>query len=146
MTVERIDSFQGDYRFLSNFYPAWVIVTGIQYPTSEHAYQASKTLNLEQRVLISQLPSPGQAKRAGQALDLRPDWESIKLDRMQDIVELKFLYHPDLMAKLMDTGDAVLVEGNTWGDTFWGQVDGVGENHLGRILMTIRSDFRGLGK
>ena len=42
---------------------------------------------------------------------------------------------------LLDTGGAVLIEGNTWNDTFWGACNGKGLNHLGRILMTLRHDL-----
>src|SRR6185369_8674281 len=45
----KILEFQGDNRFLSNFFPAEVIYEGITYPTAEHAYQAAKTLDPEQR-------------------------------------------------------------------------------------------------
>lgn len=142
MTV--IDSFQGEYRFLSNFYPSPIDFVAVTYPTVEHAYQAFKTRDLEQRVLISRLPTPGQAKRAGRLLEIRSDWESIKLEVMADLVELKFLTHKDLLERLVVTYPAELIEGNTWGDRFWGQVDGIGENHLGRILMTVRRDLAGL--
>ena len=57
---------------------------------------------------------------------------------MANVVAMKFSYHDELRSRLITTGDALLVEGNTWGDTFWGQCDGVGENHLGRILMGVR--------
>jgi predicted NAD-dependent protein-ADP-ribosyltransferase YbiA (DUF1768 family) len=59
---------------------------------------------------------------------------------MEDLSRQKFS-HPELRQKLLDTGSCTLVEGNTWGDTFWGVCDGVGENHLGKLLMTIRADL-----
>ena len=42
----------------------------------------------------------------------------------------------------MATRDRVLIEGNDWGDTFWGMTDGEGENHLGKILMRVRAELR----
>ena len=51
------------------------------------------------------------------------------------------------MKQLMNTGTRTLIEGNTWGDKFWGQVRDVhtaelrGENQLGIILMTVRQEM-----
>ena len=75
---------------------------------------------------------------------LRPDWEEVKVGIMEEIVRAKFTQHPELAARLLATGDKVLVEGNHWGDTCWG-VDtrtGQGENHLGKILMKVREELR----
>lgn len=139
-----IDRFDGtQYSFLSNFYTAYVVWEGIKYPTSEHAYQAAKTLNLELRknVFGDMNSSPAVAKRAGRKIELRSDWESVKIDVMREIVRIKFQTHPKLAEKLLATGNEELVEGNTWGDRFWGQVDGVGENWLGKILMEVREEL-----
>lgn len=139
-----IDRFNGtQYSFLSNFYTAYVVWEGIKYTTSEHAYQAAKTLNLELRknVFGDMNSSPAVAKRAGRKIELRSDWESVKIDVMREIVRIKFRTHPKLAEKLLATGDEELVEGNTWGDRFWGQVDGVGENWLGKILMEVREEL-----
>ena len=133
-----IAGFQGKYRFLSNFWPAPLIWGGIRYPTSEHAYQASKTKSRAERWYIAGLPTPGMAKRAGKRITLRKDWESIKLDTMSEIVFEKFTQNPYLAKLLRDTKDEELVEVNTWGDTFWGVCNGTGHNHLGKILMAVR--------
>lgn len=138
----KIGEFQGEYRFLSNFWPAPCEFEGVRYPSSEHAYQAAKSLDAADRRRIAALPTPSEAKRAGRALTLRPDWETVKFDVMRECVRSKFALNPDLAEKLLATGDALLEEGNTWGDRTWGVVDGVGENRLGRILMDIRSELR----
>ena len=140
---DRIDRFVGEYRFLSNFWPARVRFEGWEYPTSEHAYQASKTLALKERALVQRQPSPGAAKKAGRRVTLRDDWDELKLDIMLRILRRKFA-DLELKAKLLATGDAELVEGNTWSDTYWG-VDfetGKGENHLGELLMRVRDELR----
>ena len=49
----------------------------------------------------------------------------------------------ELALALKYTGDAELIEGNNWGDTFWGVCNGVGENHLGKLLMARRAQLRG---
>lgn len=136
-----ISSFQGEYRFLSNFYPATVNYQGIAYPTVEHAYQSAKTLDMNERRRIASLATPSEAKRAGRALKLRSDWEAVKLDVMEDCVRAKFSQSADLRQRLLATGAAELIEGNSWGDQFWGVCDGKGENHLGRILMKVRSNL-----
>lgn len=138
----KIDSFQGPYRFLSNFYPADVEFEGITYPTVEHAYQSAKTLDMNERRRIAQIAAPGDAKRAGRALPLRPDWEQVKFDVMEQCVRYKFAHHTYLASQLLATGDAYLEEGNTWGDQIWGVYQGKGANHLGLILMKIRDELR----
>ncbi len=141
--VKRIGAFQGEYRFLSNFWPAVVVDEGIVYPTVEHAYQAAKTLDLGERRRIAGLATPGEAKRAGEAMVLRGDWASIKYAVMLRCVRYKFLHHAELGAKLVGTGDAYLEEGNTWGDEIWGVYRGRGTNWLGKILMEVRGELRG---
>ena len=137
-----IDSFQGEYRFLSNFWPAQVVFEGITYPTAEHAYQAAKSLDAAERQRIAAAPTPAEAKRAGRALQQRDDWESAKFDVMERVVRDKFTRNPELRRQLLATGDAELIEGNTWGDRVWGVYHGEGENRLGRILMRVRAELR----
>ena len=137
-----IDSFQGDYRFLSNFWSAEVVFEGITYPTAEHAYQSAKTLDRAERQRIAALPTPADAKRAGRALKPREDWEAVKFEVMERCVLDKFTRHADLRQQLLATGDAELIEGNTWGDRVWGVYQGEGENRLGKILMKVRGELR----
>lgn len=74
-----IDSFSGEYRFLSNFWLAPVTYEGITYPSSEHAYQAAKSLNKDIREAFSEISSPSEIKRLGQTITIRPDWEDVKI-------------------------------------------------------------------
>lgn len=127
-------------RFLSNFYPAVITYAGITYPTSEHAYQAAKTLDIDMRQQIANLKTPGQAKRAGQQVEKRADWETEKRRIMKDILRLKFQI-PDLYYKLLGTDTLYLEETNTWNDTYWGVCRGAGANNLGHILMEIREEI-----
>lgn len=136
-----ISSFRGYHRFLSNFVPAKVILDRVTYPTVEHAYQAAKTLNGADRQIIKNLPSPGQAKRFGKHVELRSDWDAVKIGVMRDLLVQKFR-EPVMRRKLLNTGTAKLIEGNSWGDTFWGVCNGEGANNLGRLLMEIRDSIR----
>lgn len=128
-----INSFTGNYRFLSNFWPSTVSIEGYSYPTVEHAYQAMKTLDINQRQRIRDAANPGIAKKMGREIKLRPDWELLKLLYMTTLIENKFFPDSQLASMLLATGDDELVEGNNWGDTYWGVCRGKGENHLGKI-------------
>ena len=112
---------------------------GITYRNNEAAFQAAKTP--EGREAFASL-DPVTAKRKGRKVPLRSDWESVKFNIMYDICRAKFTQHPDLKEKLLATGDEPLEEGNTWGDRIWGTVNGKGQNHLGKILMRLRGEFR----
>jgi len=130
-------AFSGRLAFCSNFYDSPVMFDWSQYPTVEHAYQAAKTLNKAAREEIRLASTPGKAKRLGQQVDIRPDWEDVKVEIMRDLVWRKFQI-PELAYMLLDTGDTILEERNYWGDTFWGICDGVGQNWLGKLLMETR--------
>lgn len=137
-----ITFFRGEYDFLSNFFEAGIEYKGICYRNNEAAFQAQKCLSEEAKWEFSYL-SAAKAKRKGRQVDLRPDWEEVKIGIMEEIVREKFSQNPYLAEKLISTKDRKLVEGNTWKDTFWG-VDAEkrkGENHLGVILMKVRKDL-----
>jgi N-glycosidase YbiA len=136
-----ISEFKGPFRFLSNFWNVEVTLDGVKYPTVEHAYQAAKT-SPENRVPFLNCERPGEAKRLGRKVPMRSDWESVKLDVMYQLVKEKFASNPILNRWLQNTGTQTLVEGNTWGDCFWGVCNGKGENHLGKILMRVREELK----
>ena len=142
-----ISSFSGSYAFLSNFAPSPIrgVRSRLVYPTAEHAYQAMKSADPLAWAEAAALATPGKAKRWGQRIPLRPRWDAMKVLIMTRVVRAKFRQNLALQTLLLATGDQELVEGNTWGDRFWGTCDGVGLNHLGRILMATRDRAR-LGK
>lgn len=73
---------------------------------------------------------------------MRRDFDKHKLDFMEELLRRKFSdNNPILRDRLIDTGDALIVEDNHWGDTFWGVCNGVGENHLGKLIMLIRDEL-----
>lgn len=147
-----IDSFEGKYAFLSNFAPSPVHEEPsqgeiIDYPTVEHYFQAMKTKDLDIRREIAAASTPGEAKRIGRHVDLRPDWNAIKTDVMLEGVRGKFRWI-DLRELLLETGDEELEEGNTWHDNIWGNChcpkckNIPGENRLGKILMQVREEIK----
>ena len=138
-----INQFQGQYRFLSNFWmlPEPIEFEGLEYPSVEHAYQASKTKDKKERKYISKIKKPGQTKRHAKKFKLTKTWEKNKVKLMKKLVLKKFQI-PELKERLLNTGDMTLIEGNNWNDTFWGVCAGKGYNHLGKILMEVRSELR----
>jgi len=131
-----INSFRNEYRFLSNFYLHTIVYEDITYPSSEHAYQAAKTLDIKIRQQIATM-KVGESKKFGQSIKLRSNWDKIKINIMHDLLELKFA-DKTLREQLLATKDAYLEEGNTWNDHFWGVCNGIGRNELGKALMRIR--------
>ncbi|NUP08811.1 MAG: NADAR family protein [Polyangiaceae bacterium] len=138
-------SVSDEYGELSNFAPYPIRLDGVQWPTTEHFFQAQKFSDADVREQIRRAPNPGEAARIGRSrkLRLRPNWDSAKVGVMRRAVRAKFEQHPDLAALLLATGDAEIVE-HTERDAFWGDGgDGRGENVLGRILMEVRSMLKG---
>jgi len=130
------EAFRGEYGFLSNFYPCEIEYDGITYPTSENAYQACKTTDNDIRLHISKLTA-GESKAYSRTMDVREDWDNVKVKCMIDILNIKFK-NEKMKNMLISTKGIDLVENNTWGDTFWGVCNGQGKNTLGKILMDIR--------
>ena len=135
-----IRSFEGEHRWLSNFWPVKVEIYGRWYPSVENAYQAAKTVDVEQRKQFETC-SAVQAKHLGKGLDIRPDWNAIKRDVMDTLCRQKFRQEP-FRSQLLATGEQEIQEGNWWGDRYWGVCKGIGLNHLGRIIMRIRTELR----
>lgn len=140
-----IDRFTGKYDFLSNYYECEVKYDGITYNNAEAAFQSAKLKNVDDRVIFRHL-SPNYAKRLGRSICLRDDWLIVKRDVMTEIIRSKFS-DPNLKKKLLNTGNAILVEGNYWHDNYWGNCicdkckDIKGKNYLGKILMKVRDEM-----
>ncbi len=136
--IDPITSFRGDHAFLSNFYPVELVIPPWKFPSVEHAYQAGKVDNLGE-VDQFQYGTPGHVKRLGQRLPLPPMWDKSRLVWMEILLRMKF-QKPHLRRMLEGTSPRDLAEGNTWGDMFWGTCGGIGDNRLGKLLITIRDD------
>lgn len=136
-----IKGFFGEYRWLSNFHVCPVMWNEFMFESSEAAYQAAKSLNPEVWAEFTKI-EPKDAKSAGRKIEIREDWDEVKLKFMYDINLDKYWRNPELGEKLLATGDKYLEETNWWNDTFWGVCKGKGENHLGKTLMLIRKKLR----
>lgn len=146
-----IPRFTGTYAFLSNFYadplPVWagspLVDLEFNVPnvaTLEHAFQSAKTLDVIEARAIAFAKSPAVAKALGKGCPLRSDWDQIRERVMLDLLRVKFA--GPLGARLLETFPAMLVEGNTWNDRYWGVCDGEGQNRLGTLLMQVRGELR----
>ena len=140
--MSKIDHFDTYWLCLSNFAAAPTLYGGRLYPTSEHAYQAAKVTDPANKELVASAATPGLAKKLGQKYKDHQDWDAVKLGVMTEVVRAKFTQNQDLADILLSTGEALLEEGNHWGDSFWGVLRGQGESHLGKILMSVRSELR----
>lgn len=138
----------GPNGWLSNFAEYPIVVDGVEWPTSEHYYQAAKfTEDPEWREAIRLKQRPYDAWRMGRSPDhaVRGDWEAVKDQVMLLAVRAKFFQHAGLGWQLVGTGDALLVE-HAPGDRYWGDGgDGSGLNRLGEILMQVREELREAG-
>lgn len=145
-----IDHFDGEHRWLSNFWPVCIEWMGREWPSLEHAYVATKCEHYEDVETIAELKTAGKVKRFGRKMAkdgrIRGDWEGMRINTMRSLLALKF-NTPELREKLLATGDELIVEGNNWHDRFWGRCfceihAGDGDNHLGTLLMALRSKLR----
>jgi len=133
------------YGFCSNFYKAPIIIDDIEYPTTEHYFQAMKFATTDTKYMkkIIDAAGPGESARLGRnrSHPLRPDWEEIKDDIMRKALLAKFTQHPSLKKQLLATHDSYLVE-HTKNDRYWGDGgDGTGKNMLGKLLVELRNEL-----
>lgn len=148
--MNKIDSFEGEYSFLSNFYPCTVVIDGQMYASSEHYYQAMKFADESTRRLVQYAPTPGQAKRVARGFLARADWDDVRVDVMRRALESKFRDGTSIASKLLNTGGSMLLEGNNWHDNFWGNCscpachEIYGRNMLGKLLMERRTALANL--
>jgi len=136
--MNKIDKFRDKFSFLSNFFYHG------KKETNEHFFQAMKCKNFEDMIRIIEAKDPKEAKKLGQTIEIRDDWEEIKDFIMILGLWMKFDDNQTLAVKLLNTGDIELVEGNYWHDNYWGSCtcenckDKEKHNRLGKLLMIVR--------
>jgi ribA/ribD-fused uncharacterized protein len=137
-----ITEFRGKWTKLSNYSLGSVWYKDKMYPSAEHAYQAQKSADPRIQAKIRNAPTPNTAKKLARTIELRHEWEVVKVSIMKEILREKFSQEPE-RSILLSTGDEELIEGNWWGDKFWGQCPvGNGMNWLGKLLMEIRTELK----
>lgn len=136
------------YGAFSNLYRRPIEFEGEVFATSEHAYQAGKARKPEVRRWLMEAPSPSLLAMAAHGLyywDVAPGWSKFKFDRMRKVLAAKYTQHDDLRSLLLSTGEHQLIESATVDNDvnrLWGEVNGVGQNMLGKMLMDLRSEMR----
>lgn len=135
-----IDGFVNEHYFMSNFYRSSLWIDEKKYPSAEHAYHAHKTLDPAVSETISHAKTAWEAKRLGRCVQLRPDWDDVKVDIMTKILRAKF-ENPLIRTLLIATSPKKLINRNSWNDKFWGVCRGEGLNTLGVLLENLRDEF-----
>jgi ribA/ribD-fused uncharacterized protein len=138
--MKEIKGFQGEYRWLSNFWPVDIEYQGNVYPSVGNAYQAAK-FPKEERFPFVTCTAAVAKKLGSKKKNIDERWDGIKLFVMHELNSKKY-EDPVLKEKLKATGDAYIEETNNWGDTYWGVCNGEGKNYLGQILMDIRNGLK----
>lgn len=136
-----IINFKREHRFLSMSYPAVITYNGIVFYTAEAAYQAQKMTSPKEQEKMSAL-GPGAARKRGQKIPLRSDWEKVKAKIMYEIQLAKFSQSPHLKEKLLSTAGKTLVNTDYDHGLYWAEIRGEGENNLGKILMKVREELK----
>ncbi len=137
----------GEHSFLSNFFESEILLPWDPdhvAKSAEHLYQSMKATNPADADFVLSAPTPAEAKKRGRRIEQHPNWDALKIPAMRATLNLKFAVGQPESARLLQTADQYLAEGNDWGDTFWGVVDGQGDNWLGVLLMARRAELRGM--
>ena len=146
--AERVESdailgFDGEFQWMSNFWPVSLLFDGVRYGSVEQAYQAAKTLNLDERLKIQMTKTPSRAKKQGRSLTVRSDWDAVKIPIMLRLQRQKYR-NGRLSERLAATGKRQIFELNAWNDVFWGVVENEGGyegvNAMGQILSLVRDE------
>ena len=147
IVCDKIEKFSKNYKFLSNFYLVTITKDNQNWPSSEHLFQSSKTLKIEEQEKIRLEPDPGKTKKLGKNVSIREDWEEVKVRIMYDCLRMKFGQNPEISEELIKTYPMQLIEGNYWHDNFWGKCNcercksKEWKNILGLLLEKVRLEY-----
>lgn len=136
----KITHFVDEYDFLANTFNHPFVFDGLKFSTAEAAFYAQRVRDVKARRKYTRL-NPNQARsKALQAIPI-DEWDSRKLSIMEKVLRAKFS-DPELKKKLLDTGDASLINTNSYRDDYWGIYMGKGKNKLGVLLEKIRDELK----
>lgn len=134
----------GELGYLATYSQHSFTIDEVLYKTSEHYYQSKKFLDKETIDRVIAAESPKEASNIGRDRNnkKRDDWREIKKKIMFDAVYFKFKQNPDIMLKLLETGDLDIIE-ETVKENYWGCGPNYdGENNYGKILCKVRERLR----
>ncbi len=118
--MKTIDGFKGEYRWLSNFAPVKIILDNAEYQSVEHAYMSAKSEDIEWKKFCADKDnSAGKVKKASKEIQLREDWNSIRLKTMEYCLWQKFTQQP-YRKQLLNTDGITLYEFNSHHDNYFG--------------------------
>ena len=140
-TDTMIKGMFNEYRWLSNYEVCEIHYEGLIYTSTEAAYQAAKSTDPFVRSKFINI-SPAKARKLGQEITCRKDWDKVKKQVMYDVSLDKYTRHEHLKRLLLETKDKYIEETNYWGDQVSGVCNGIGENNLGKIIMKIREEIK----
>ncbi|MBQ6564400.1 MAG: DUF1768 domain-containing protein, partial [Clostridia bacterium] len=143
--------------WFSNWFRKPFAVDGVTYSFVEKYMMAEKARlfhDTERYDAILQAEYPWECKELGRQVTPFDSaaWNAVKYDVVKTASRAKYEQNPELMARLLQTGDALLAEASPT-DRVWGigldasdaakndPRDWPGENLLGRILMELRAEF-----
>ena len=135
-----IKELRNEYYFLSNMYECPIVWKGVTFKSSETLFQMFKCKNIDDMSKFQKL-NGFQAKKLGRKIEMRPDWNEVRIKYMEFVLKLKFDQNLDLRERLMRTEGKIEENNNNWNDTFWGITNGKGENHLGKLLYKLREEY-----
>jgi ribA/ribD-fused uncharacterized protein len=151
------DEGKGEWRVLSNMYEAPFQVDSVTFPTVEHYFQWSKATQFGDGAIADKIlktPSAKSVKALGKKVKdfVKEEWEKTKDGVMRKAVKAKFIQHPDLKAKLLETGTRRIGEASAR-DKYWGigtsadtakandPTKWPGKNVMGTILTELRTEL-----
>jgi ribA/ribD-fused uncharacterized protein len=152
------DESKGPHRHFSNMSAHSIEIEGVKYPTVEHYFQAMKAKEFKDAEVYDKIltaKTPKAAKALGKKVKnfVTEVWEAKRDSIMETGVRAKFVQHPELRKELMETEDKLIGEADPR-NTYWGIGTSMdleksktpskwrGQNKLGKMLMTLRSDFK----
>lgn len=143
--MKEIKFYECKYYMFSNFSAFGFFHDGRDWPTSEHAYQASKFKDDYLKSVIQSKSSPYDAKRIAHELanegKQKSNWDEIKIECMYSICSAKLAHHEIIREALLETEGKEIIETSPM-DSFWGWGPNKdGRNELGKIWMRLRDDL-----
>lgn len=151
------DESKGEYRDFSTMSDHPVEIDGTKYPSVEHYYQSMKAVEFKDEDTLKKIMKTKTSKAVkalgNKVKDFNEEvWNEKRDEVMEKAIRAKFVQHPELRKKLVETEDKVIGYADAR-DVYWsiGTSMGLekaktpskwrGQNKLGKILMALREVF-----
>lgn len=146
-------AFQSQFSPLSNLYLSPIKRNGIVFRSAEHDYQYVKAISTNELALARSIlnePCPYEAMATGKKVPLTPEWQSIQLGVMEEILRLKAEQVPAFAKELRASSNHHIVENTRspfWGAGTYYNAPSIftrtypGRNNLGKLLEKVCDNF-----